>query len=189
MYPTARVTPARSKPATSRTALMDRVRRLESMLVPLINPASPEIGTRSAVGVLPGVSGLSPGPLADFDPTQSQDLPGPGSMRVNSEETVYFSSAHWSAILEKISELQDYIQYRDQDETPASPAGTPGSASSVAQPTSEGPGLFAGFIPAASKAELVGAIPDRTVANRLIHRYFNLFPLSRSNTSLGSLRK
>lgn len=153
------------------------------MLVSLTDQASPKIRASLIAGVLPVISGSAPGPSADLDQTQSPDLPGPGSMRVNSEETVYVSSAHWSAILENISELRDCIQDQDQDEMPAVSAETQESASSVARPASKGPELFSGFIPAVSKIELVAAIPDRIVVDRLIYHYFNSFPLSTSNTS------
>ncbi|PKS08035.1 hypothetical protein jhhlp_006647 [Lomentospora prolificans] len=105
-------------------------------------------------------------------------MPELGSLRINSAETVYVSSAHWSAILESISELRGYVQSRDQDELAQESNVVPETPIDQTQQSYEGLDLFSGRIPAISKLELVAAMPDRAVANRLVYRYFNSFLLT-----------
>lgn len=140
------------------------------MLISVMDPASGSFQMPSSS------PDLTPGSLAAINQTQASASSELGNLHINSAETVYVSSAHWSAILENLSELRDYIRRRDKDETPADSSCGPESTCSNVEQSSEGPELFSGRITAIPKAELVAAIPDRAVVNRLVYRYFNSCP-------------
>ncbi|KAJ9143768.1 putative Fungal specific transcription factor [Pleurostoma richardsiae] len=172
-YPPPDDLPARPKPAAgSNASFKSRLQRLESMLLSLSDRSPSDSCTDSASAAPLIVPQLRPGASTAASPPAAPQLPEPGSLRINPSETVYVSSAHWSAILENVSELRDCFRLQEQDETPAQPALASNDLGNVGRPSFMGPMLFSSFIPAATKAELVAAMPDRSVVDRLIFLYF-----------------
>ncbi|KAL3471634.1 fungal-specific transcription factor domain-containing protein [Aspergillus californicus] len=100
--------------------------------------------------------------------------PETGSMRSSAQGTVYTSSAHWTSILDLISNEKDRIgsDARHSKSTEQHPQEDPAEL----VPTGE-PHLFSGVTAAATKAELVSFMPERSVVDRHLFWYFNWLPL------------
>lgn len=100
-----------------------------------------------------------------------------GTLHSSPSGTVYASGAHWTAILDSISEMKDYFE--EQDETAAVTPATYNSAPF----SSNGPQLLFGCNSTVTKEDILAAMPDRTVVDRLIFYYFNALVMPPSKYS------
>lgn len=129
------------------------------------SPEPPEPGA-------PGASG--PGELLD------------GGTLINSPAGVpsYVDGAHWTALLDSISELKDYLQDAPEPNMQFSlpPQIVPDYGSF--------PLLLYGGFAQTTKGEILSAIPPRPIADRLVSQFFNtvdLAPGSHTPTTPSSL--
>lgn len=90
-----------------------------------------------------------------------------GTLHVRSGGTIYVGSAHWSAVLDSISELRDHFQGLDDKE----PART--SPIDSTSEVSQGLYLLSGYQRPHSKEHLLSVMPERSVVDRLVFGYFN----------------
>ncbi|KAK5174875.1 uncharacterized protein LTR77_000011 [Saxophila tyrrhenica] len=103
-----------------------------------------------------------------------------GQMKISKDEISYVGESHWGAILNSISDLKRDIGDGDEEDgVHASPEQTINSWSAVpmggVQPHSTtGLGfMLGGERPSVSKQELIKAVPEKRVADRLLSLWFN----------------
>jgi hypothetical protein len=120
-------------------------------------------------------------PLPDISPPASSEHASAGKLHLDASKTAYVSNAHWKAVLEEISELKIISDEQgDEDEAP-SPAekANYGLEDSILIPgtTRERPRLLYGWHKPASINEILAAMPERAVADRLVLAYFHNPPI------------
>lgn len=100
-----------------------------------------------------------------------------GTLHSSPAGTVYTGGAHWTAILDSISEMKDYFE--EQEDIAAATPVTYNSA-----PCSrDGPQLLFGCNNTVTKDDILAAIPERTIVDRLIFYYFNALVMPPSQYS------
>ncbi|KAJ5097189.1 Fungal-specific transcription factor protein [Penicillium angulare] len=90
-----------------------------------------------------------------------------GSIRIRNSESSYVSSAHWTAVLDGISELRDHFEQEDEHSELA--IHDTQSFNQFPHPML----FYAGVSSTSSIDSILEAIPSRIVVDRLISRYFN----------------
>ncbi|OQO02138.1 hypothetical protein B0A48_11690 [Cryoendolithus antarcticus] len=103
-----------------------------------------------------------------------------GQMKVSKDEISYHGASHWQTILNSISDLRrdlgDEEEAADVDEDDRSPESYWGANSKPVMPgPTSGLGFMLGHNPGAanSKEELLKAVPEKRVADRLLSMWFN----------------
>ncbi|GIJ90088.1 hypothetical protein Asppvi_009038 [Aspergillus pseudoviridinutans] len=107
-----------------------------------------------------------------------------GSLQLTQSSTNYVNSAHWAAILDGIADLKILLDEEEVQEN------TQLDEPSFAQ--RGGPQLLYGCTSLLTKEEILAAIPERPVVDRLISGYFNSFDMSPDpgiKTPASSLRE
>ncbi|KAJ2898786.1 fungal-specific transcription factor domain-containing protein [Zalerion maritima] len=114
-------------------------------------------------------------------PGSSQKVAETGSMHFAPTGTVYVGGAHWTAILDGIAELRTHFDEQDQSREKETglpensrPSSSGGRSSCDSGPDSQGPSLLFGYPKLESEAEILAALPERKVADRLVFQYFHL---------------
>ncbi|EAW07415.1 fungal specific transcription factor domain-containing protein [Aspergillus clavatus NRRL 1] len=94
-----------------------------------------------------------------------------GSLQHTQSSTNYVNSSHWAAVLDGIAELKNHLDENGevQDDT---------SLDDMSFAEQGGPQLLYGCSRLVTKEEILEAIPERPVVDRLISRYFNSFEMS-----------
>lgn len=160
---------------TDRSSLMKRLDRLEGSIISLIHGVGdiePEQTVTSPSRARNEVSLATA--TAPNTPASSES----GSMHRSSKGTVYVSSAHWTSILRSVSELRDCIgRDRRRDESPDQ-RDQLSERHTESLPTG-GPHLLSGICRILTKAELLSAMPDRSIVDRHVFWYFNRLPFGR----------
>ena len=141
------------------------------------------VSTTPRVGMPPGTPTLPGRPAS----------PESGRMQYGSTGSmVYVDSSHWTSILDSLSELRDCLGGGGRQDDHVTPhqdqhdqSGQPPDLL-YGTPRQTGPHLLSGFNRIPTKAELLSAIPDRSVVDRHIFWYFNRLPM-RMTSSLGLL--
>ncbi|KAL4805561.1 fungal-specific transcription factor domain-containing protein [Aspergillus unguis] len=80
-----------------------------------------------------------------------------GRIQIGETCTTYVSGAHWASLQNSIAEIREHL---DQDQSPQTPS-------------DEGPALLLGLCPLAGKDDFLAIIPPKTVADRLVARFFS----------------
>ncbi|KAJ9621983.1 hypothetical protein H2203_006864 [Taxawa tesnikishii (nom. ined.)] len=130
--------------------MQDRITQLESLVRTLMNNT---IATR-------------PTDQIARDPAQlSDDF---GRISLENTETSYVESAHWTAILDGIAELKDHLEGNDK-----SPDRT--CSGHIEDPVldADAPDLLFGNSKQVSRQEILAAIPQRSMVDRLLALYFS----------------
>ncbi|KAF4820686.1 Trichosetin biosynthesis cluster transcription factor TF23 [Colletotrichum siamense] len=112
---------------------------------------------------------LPPQPSNPSSPVQSVPSAEPGTMHISSQGTTYFASPHWEAIMDEISDLKDQFRRTDESQTSIEPT----DSYSPGRKTSNTPLLLYGSMQPLSQEVLISALPERSVADRIIFQYFN----------------
>lgn len=94
-----------------------------------------------------------------------------GSMRVSAEGSQYVGGDHWAAILDGIADLKDHF---DREEELGRQAWSDGLGDGRGVPRAL---LLYGCPGAASREEILAALPRKYVADRYVSRYFNRLDL------------
>ncbi|KAI1388576.1 uncharacterized protein F4822DRAFT_443484 [Hypoxylon trugodes] len=162
------------------TTVQNRIRELESLVHVLMQRAAPKNSpnvTSSIEVTQPPTE--APGPRA----VEGSPDPGPGaSGHVEPSDcgtlmdtptgTSYVDAAHWTALLDSISELKDCIQDTTESgfhyQIP----------SQVIPDYGPSPQLLYGRFAPASKSEILSTLPARSVVDRLIFKFFNAVDLA-----------
>lgn len=154
---------AQAKPETKessqsrRTDMQSRIEQLENMVVSLVDHSKqPRDANLSHEPTL--------GPQADL----SDDL---GRLNIETTETSYVGSAHWTAIIDGIAELKDEVAIQNASEGNVRQA----VPSDVSPP--RGAVLLYGFNENITQEEVLAAIPARAAADRLVSRFFNVMEM------------
>lgn len=122
-------------------------------------------------------------PTSDSSQTlATSDHSTAGKLHVDSSKTSYVSNTHWRAVLEGISELKILSQEDETafDDTPSPEQQTEyGLGDSILIPGTvrERPRLLYGWHKPVSVSEILGAMPERIVVDRLVLSYFHNPPI------------
>ncbi|PLB51403.1 hypothetical protein P170DRAFT_433411 [Aspergillus steynii IBT 23096] len=138
-------------------SLEARIRQLSAVDVPSLTSS-------------PTVPPVQPTP-ADVQPPQhaeDQSAPQtsyPGTMLISNEQgTSYRDPTHWQAVLDEIAEVKEYLQV-SEDTSPEDDA--------EGETAVSGPVLLFGNAISCTQADLLAALPARSVADRLVSFYLN----------------
>ena len=96
-----------------------------------------------------------------------------GRISLENHETSYVGSAHWTAILDSITELKDHFEDDADDHGLTDPHMEIGQL-----PPTERPILLFGSNKNASKLEILSGIPSRPIVDRLISGYFSAMDMA-----------
>lgn len=155
---------------------MGRLDNLENSLISLINDSGSAESQSTATS--PGKPKVEPSSgmvTTPHTPASSES----GSMHYSSMGTVYVSSAHWMSILDNISEMRDCLGHEEGCDESLKHHDQPHHPPELyTEPLStEAPHLLSGLSRIPTKAEVLSAMPDRSVADRHVFWYFNRLPL------------
>ncbi|KAI0112776.1 hypothetical protein F4776DRAFT_656807 [Hypoxylon sp. NC0597] len=173
VYPDATSRPSDREPHTT---VQNRIRELENLVHVLMqraaskNPSNLTNQTSTDVSVSrtveespdPGVGAGGSGEPSDC-----------GTLRSTSAGVSYVDGAHWTALLDGISELKDCLE----DTIEPAPIFQASIAPQIAPDYGPSPLLLYGHFSQASKGEIVSTLPARPVVDRLISKFFNTIDL------------
>lgn len=103
-----------------------------------------------------------------------------GQMKISKDEISYVGESHWGAILNSISDLKRDLS--DDEEEEPDPAGSPESTlngwgsvpmGGVQPHATTGLGFMLGEATSVTKDQLIKAVPEKKVADRLLSLWFN----------------
>ncbi|KAI0880101.1 fungal-specific transcription factor domain-containing protein [Annulohypoxylon maeteangense] len=171
-YPDAESRPSDREPVTT---VQNRIRELESLVHVLMQKAAPKNP--------PNVTSV-PQPETSVSPLDGYPDPGVGAngssepsdcgTLTNTPAGVnYVDGAHWTALLDGISELKDCFQ--DTTDTGSTMRYT--IPSQVVPDYGPQPQLLYGRFAHISKGEILSSLPARPVVDRLISKFFNTIDL------------
>ncbi|KID74342.1 Trichosetin biosynthesis cluster transcription factor TF23 [Metarhizium brunneum] len=104
-----------------------------------------------------------------------------GKLHVDDSKTAYVGGSHWKAVLESISELKTLSEEEPDDSDRPSPEQQTeyGLEDSILIPgtTRERPRLLYGWHKPASVADILAAMPEKSVVDRLVSSYFSNPPI------------
>nr|UPQ41315.1 GAL4-like Zn(II)2Cys6 (or C6 zinc) binuclear cluster DNA-binding domain [Hypoxylon sp. CO27-5] len=172
IYPDATSRPSDREPHTT---VQNRIRELESLVHVLMqraapkNPSNPTNQTSADTSVSRTVED-SPDPGVGAGSGEPSDC---GTLRSTSAGVSYVDSAHWTALLDGISELKDCFE----DTLELAPNFQPSIAPQIAPDYGPSPLLLYGHFAQASKGEIVSTLPARPVVDRLVSKFFNTIDL------------
>ncbi|KAI1652307.1 uncharacterized protein F4817DRAFT_10341 [Daldinia loculata] len=159
--------------ATSRTSdrdthstVQNRIRELEGLVHVLMQRAASK--NSSNVQALPETTEGSP----DSEAGASGEPPNGGTLTDSPAGVSYVDGAHWTALLDSISELKDYFQ--------DGPESGPHSQIPLQPIPDYGPCplLLYGRFAQSSKGEILSILPARSVADSLISKFFSSLDLT-----------
>ncbi|RDL36356.1 uncharacterized protein BP5553_05708 [Venustampulla echinocandica] len=144
--------------------MQNRLRHLESLVKDVMSAQSPNQQLTSSPMGVADTSNTSIEIESQSNRRLSDNVQSPhqsGQVLVGSKEATYVGATHWAAILENIEEVKDYFEGMDTEDTDETENITPyASLTFNSQPTS-------------SKNDLLAALPEKFVVDRLISQYFN----------------
>ncbi|KAF3766268.1 hypothetical protein M406DRAFT_346258 [Cryphonectria parasitica EP155] len=108
----------------------------------------------------------------DWDSRISPSPSDYGSIRVHQSSVSYSGSTHWSAVLDSIAELKSLFIEEDDEQLQDFDPDPVGLQSSFAQPTL----LYSGLTHE-SLSSILQALPERSIVDRLVSRYFNILDM------------
>ncbi|TEA19004.1 Equisetin cluster transcription factor eqxF [Colletotrichum sidae] len=111
--------------------------------------------------------------------TAVDDRSETGSMWVKASEHHYVGGDHWAAILDSIADLKDHFEREEQFQLATSPEHMTDGVYGVEPEamSSRRALLLYGCRPAASRAEILLALPPKEAVDRYVSRYFNRLDL------------
>ncbi|TDZ41128.1 Equisetin cluster transcription factor eqxF [Colletotrichum trifolii] len=111
--------------------------------------------------------------------TAVDDRSETGSMWVKASEHHYVGGDHWAAILDSIADLKDHFEREEQFQLATSPEHMTDGVYGVEHEamSSRRALLLYGCRPAASRAEILSALPPKEAVDRYVSRYFNRLDL------------
>ncbi|KAI1412309.1 hypothetical protein F5Y13DRAFT_180119 [Hypoxylon sp. FL1857] len=166
IYPDATSRPSDREPHNT---VQNRIRELESLVHVLMQRAASK--NPSNVTNQASVDTSVPHTIEDSpDPGAGAGEPSDcGTLRNTPAGTSYVDGAHWTALLDGISELKDCFE----DTIESAPNFQSSIPPQVAPDYGPSPLLLYGRFTQASKGEIVSTLPARPVVDRLISRFFN----------------
>jgi hypothetical protein len=103
-------------------------------------------------------------------------------MRISTKELVYVDGEHWTAILDNIADLKDYLDREEQLRLASTPDHDLNKNDDIAP-------LLYGCQSPVSKTDILAALPPKAAVDRYISRYFNRVDLVASCMRLILLAK
>lgn len=134
----------------------DRIDQLEKLVTALMS----EKAQSSKCAPIGSPSNLWQGPS---DSTNSTVPDTPSRVKLDDDSTSYSNSAHWSSILDGITELKDELDQIPGTAQPRDPT----------QKELPGPDILFGRQRHSSQAEIVAGVPPRAEADLLVNLYFD----------------
>lgn len=149
--------------------MQNRIRELEGLVHVLMQRAASK--NSSNVQALPETTEGSP----DSEAGASGEPPNGGTLTDSPAGVSYVDGAHWTALLDSISELKDYFQDGPElgphSQIPLQPIPDYGPC----------PLLLYGRFAQSSKGEILSILPARSVADSLISKFFSSLDLTPGN--------
>lgn len=153
--------------------MKDRLAQLERLVMSVVtNPMKPGSQTH-----------LTPESITEAEPSSAQginkthaDSPDHsykdersdcGSMRISASELLYVDGEHWTAILENISDLKDYLDRQEQLSLADTTDNDRNEYDEVTTP------LLYRRHPPFSRAEILAELPPKVTVDRYVARCFN----------------
>ncbi|KAI0901360.1 fungal-specific transcription factor domain-containing protein [Annulohypoxylon nitens] len=171
-YPDAASRPSDREPVTT---VQNRIRELESLVHVLMQKAAPKNPSNVTSGPPPetSVSPVEGYPDPGVGANGSSEPSDCGTLTNTPAGVNYADGAHWTALLDGISELKDCFQ--DTSE----PSSTMRSAIPPQAVAEYGPHpqLLYGRFAHISRGEILSTLPARPVVDRLISKFFNTIDL------------
>ncbi|KAL9067961.1 MAG: hypothetical protein Q9157_006646 [Trypethelium eluteriae] len=182
-----------------------RVRHLERLVVDLMqskgNPSTNGVQFRNGARTQSGSNGDGDGAkLEDGEPTAQESISHDlGRMTIGKNEAQsYVGSSHWAAILKDVGltlvmgllsdtlclqriQIEDVKEYLDEDQDEPEDNGRDDSPSGsveenpLADPFSNGVAVAVGHAKMQSKSQLLDAMPEKPVVDRLVLEWFNSY--------------
>ena len=162
----------------SSTNLQERINQLEEIVVSLMVRfnASSQVGAAKETEVTPQATTwfqaeqARNGLVDSCQPSLSDTF---GRISLENHETSYVGSAHWTAILDSITELKDRFEDDGDDRDLINPY-----TETEELPPIERPILLFGSNKNVSKLEILSSIPSRPIVDRLISGYFGAMDMT-----------
>ncbi|KAF2034022.1 hypothetical protein EK21DRAFT_19502, partial [Setomelanomma holmii] len=153
-FPASQASPAKG---ATQNQLQERIEHLESLVRSLV-PKQEEQSDVPTIGTVPDFgSGTT---TTDFRDNLASDF---GRINLQSQDSSYVESDHWSAILDEISDLKDMVS----DQTNGLHGDSGGDLTSM-----PGTDLFLSSLYPTTKMEVIAALPPRIVVDSLVTKYF-----------------
>ncbi|KAK9233794.1 fungal-specific transcription factor domain-containing protein [Lipomyces kononenkoae] len=152
------------------SAIQDRIGQLETLVTSLMNNLQRSNPPRAISGEKhdspnPSSAVAAPELVYNFNQEPSPLADSVGRISLDSTETVYVESAHWTAILDGIAELKDSFEGdTESTEDNTIPSNVECRYS---------PDLVFGSYEHVDKHQILAAIPPRLIVDRLMAEYFN----------------
>ncbi|KAI0181731.1 hypothetical protein GGR52DRAFT_53381 [Hypoxylon sp. FL1284] len=157
------------------STVQNRIRELESLVHILMQRAASKT-TSNTVSAPPADTAVSRATDGSPDSDGSGgERPGTGILTLTHNspgEVNYVDGAHWSALLDNISELKDCFPETTE------PALHSRLTPAVVPDYGPSPQLLYGRFTQLSKGEILSAIPSRPVVDRLVSKFFNTMDLA-----------
>ncbi|KAH7386217.1 fungal-specific transcription factor domain-containing protein [Cadophora sp. MPI-SDFR-AT-0126] len=155
---------SRDKPQVQNPLNMqDRIGQLENLVMSLKKSLN-EKQSNSRAAERTSVTSRTSGSVTqdELESKENEVLDGVGRISLRNDETNYVESAHWTAILDEISDLKEHVDndFVIVDSEPELEAVLGGSE------------LPFGPCDSATKEEIIMAVPERQVVDRLVAKYF-----------------
>ncbi|KFY42608.1 hypothetical protein V495_04426 [Pseudogymnoascus sp. VKM F-4514 (FW-929)] len=163
---------AKRKPAAS---MQNRLKHLQSLLKDVMagqapagqpTPPSEGHGDEIASNIDPALSREGSSSHNDFSQSMKPDAkdelrPSTGQVLLGTHQTTYVGATHWAAILDDVEEIHSYFE-ETEDADFIADDGTRPDMSLLFRPGSN-----------VTKLDLIAALPQKSVVDRLVSRYFN----------------
>ncbi|KAL2852670.1 fungal-specific transcription factor domain-containing protein [Aspergillus pseudodeflectus] len=188
-YPEGSAPMGPPQPLSGTSTAHDRIVRLEHLVMSMMQSSTmkpdvdrtPDAGRQSMPGPATPAHTIPIEASAD----EHSDC---GSLRISDLELRYVGGDHWVAILDGIADLKDHID-RDEQLRLAGDYNAIGdevdSADPLASPQDRGALLLYGCRHAASRDEILSALPPKYAVDRYVSHYFNYLDLVSSATVHG----
>ena len=182
-----------SRSSNSPDDMQNRIDRLEGLVLSLMTNGSQSAGAAAATRALSmstssgsmeypqdvdidridDTSGVVKGEGEEAESETDRVAQSLGIMKVDNNKSMYYGDAHWATILSDIAEVKNYFaehkkQLEDQMEKVQKSKRSEDSAP-------QGPTFLFGGSKAPEYSELLAALPNRAVTDKLITRYFNSY--------------
>ncbi|KAI9790179.1 MAG: hypothetical protein M1816_005379 [Peltula sp. TS41687] len=166
--------------------MQSRIDRLEGLVLALMTGGTQPTGPAVATAVLAGDSSTSPDYSNDTPDEDSMareevdedenDLDGVtnsfGIMKVDANKSMYVGESHWAAILSHLAKIAEVKNFHNENKKQIEEHSQK-VAEKGRDDETRNPGFLFNTTPPVERDELFAALPQRTVVDKLVTRYFH----------------
>ncbi|KAI1139907.1 hypothetical protein F5Y05DRAFT_403639 [Hypoxylon sp. FL0543] len=167
IYPDATSRPSDREPQTT---VQNRIRELENLVHVLMQRAASK---NSSNAIIQTPADTSVSGTVEASPDPGEEPSDCGTLTNTPAGVSYVDSAHWTALLDGISELKDCFE----DTTESTSHFQTSIPPQVAPDYGPSPLLLYGHFAQASRGEILSTLPARPVVDRLVSKFFNTVDL------------